>query len=262
MKAKLQVQVKGNYSGFTSVMMKTYRTGGVRAFYAGFPTAFFGSAPASCIYWTSYEASKKTLLGSKYMKKNPSLCHFCSGVVAEMVSCILWVPIDVVKERLQVQNDLKSTYNGNWDAILTIYKNEGLAGIYKGYWATIFSFGPFTGLFLMFNEKIKEKTKAHYGITSDSEIPFFAFMGMGATAGSLAAFLTNPLDKAKLRLQVQRAMEASSSKEEPLFYYRGFLHGLSSIYTTEGVAGLFRGAGTRVLFQAPSTAISIACFEW
>jgi hypothetical protein len=27
---------------------------------------------------------------------------FCSAVVAEIVSCSLWLPIDVIKERLQV----------------------------------------------------------------------------------------------------------------------------------------------------------------
>ena len=33
------------------------------------------------------------------------------------------------------------------------------------------------------------------------------------------------------------------------------------IYRSEGVAGLFRGAGARILFHAPSTAITMALFE-
>eukprot|EP00466_Bigelowiella_natans_P013790 jgi/Bigna1/82286/fgenesh1_pg.90_\ len=202
-KAKLQVQVKGQYSSLLEVTRKTFRTGGISAFYAGFPTAFFGSAPASCIYWTSYEASKKIMFKSEVLQKAPSMTHFCSGVLAEMVSCVLWVPIDVVKERLQVQSDLKSTYRGNLDALVTIYKSEGLRGVYKGYWATILSFGPFSGLFLMLNEELKVLAKGHFGIKSDKDIPFVMFMGVGASAGSIAAWTTNPLDKAKLRLQMQ-----------------------------------------------------------
>ena len=34
------------------------------------------------------------------------LSHFTSGLLAECVSCVLWVPIDVVKERLQVQANI------------------------------------------------------------------------------------------------------------------------------------------------------------
>ena len=32
---------------------------------------------------------------------------------------------------------------------------EGLSGLYKGYGATVLSFGPFSGLYFMFYEKIK-----------------------------------------------------------------------------------------------------------
>lgn len=36
---------------------------------------------------------------------------------------------------------------------------------------------------------------------------------------------------------------------------------LRAVYKSEGLKGLFRGAGARVLFHAPSTAISMATFE-
>mmetsp|Transcript_15029 Transcript_15029/g.27054 ORF Transcript_15029/g.27054 Transcript_15029/m.27054 type:complete len:338 (-) Transcript_15029:68-1081(-) len=262
LKAKLQVQVEGNYKSIVSVALQTWRSGGVGAFYAGFPTAFFGSAPASCMYWTSYEASKKVLFQTKVMTENPSICHFLSGFIAEAVSCVLWVPIDVVKERLQVQSDLNTKYTGNLNAVRTIYTKEGLGGVYKGYGATLLSFGPFSALFLMLNEEFKERVKKALNKKSDKDVPFALFMATGASAGSIAAFLTNPLDKAKLRLQVQRSQEAAGQSESRLFYYRNFWHGLRSIYVKEGISGLFRGAGARIMFQAPSTAITIACFSW
>lgn len=34
-------------------------------------------------------------------------------------------------------------------------KMEGLRGLYKAYGATVLSFGPFSGLYFMFYEKIK-----------------------------------------------------------------------------------------------------------
>lgn len=45
------------------------------------------------------------------------------------------------------------------------------------------------------------------------------------------------------------------------FVYRNSWHGLVEITQKEGVAALFRGAGARVAFQAPSTAITIGVFD-
>jgi len=63
------------------------------------------------------------------------------------------VPVDVVKERLQVQRldmegkqmSASATYKNGWDAVRKISRTEGLSGIYRGYGATLASFGPFSG---------------------------------------------------------------------------------------------------------------------
>ncbi len=266
-KAKLQVQTRGGYRGLMSVVQTTVRQGGAMALYAGFGTAFWGSAPAACLYWTSYEASKKLFFQSQAARDRPMLTHFCSGFAAEIVSCVLWVPIDVVKERLQVQSDLKTDYRGNLGAIRAIYAREGLAGIYKGYHATVLSFGPFTAINLMLNEEFKARAKVFLGAESDADVPFAVFTACGATAGAVSSLITNPLDKAKLRLQVQRAQAAvggamGAGGGGSSFFYTGFGNALVSIWRDEGLRGLFRGAGARVLFAAPSTALSIGIFEW
>ena len=43
--------------------------------------------------------------------------------------------------------------------------------------------------------------------------------------------------------------------------YRGVAHGLAEVLKVEGAAGLFKGAGARVAFHAPSTAITMTAFE-
>lgn len=54
------------------------------------------------------------------------------------LSCLAYVPVDVVKERLQVQRGGSSAggggasaYRGSMDAFRTILRTEGLRGIYK-----------------------------------------------------------------------------------------------------------------------------------
>lgn len=53
-------------------------------------------------------------------------------------------------------------------------------------------------------------------------------------------------------------MASASSAEFSSLSVRGLF---GHIYRTEGLSGLFRGAGARVLFHAPSTAITMAFFE-
>jgi hypothetical protein len=89
------------------------------------------------------------------------------------------------------------------------------------------------------------------------------FFGSSATAGGIASYVTNPLDIAKLRFQVQQ----STPVETPLPYksnvskYNGLFHALRSIYSVSGIKGLFRGSIARVLFHTPTTAITMAVYE-
>lgn len=87
---------------------------------------------------------------------------FVAGMVAEAISCVLWVPIDVLKERMQVQSDLKTfNYKNSFDAIRQISQKEGVLALYKAYGATILAFGPYTGINLAFYDKFKGKMFSH-----------------------------------------------------------------------------------------------------
>lgn len=57
-------------------------------------------------------------------------------------------------------------------------------------------------------------------------------------------------------------MQRSGSIEyKPLVKYNNIFDGLKKVYVHEGGRTFFKGAGARMAFFAPSTAISIALFE-
>ena len=187
-------------------------------------------------------------------------------------SCILFVPVDVIKERLQVQAITVTTgssvgvggYRGSWDALRTIVRTEGIGrGLYRGFGITLFSFGPFSALYFSFYESLKGLyLKGRTGVTPSSgggeaSLPFLASLMLSATAGSAASLVTNPLDLVKLRIQIERRASAGTKAEVS----GGVLAMLGRIWSTEGLVGLFRGAGARILFHAPNTAITMALFE-
>jgi len=58
--------------------------------------------------------------------------HLISGFSAEFFSCALWLPIDIIKERMQVQAQVKLyKYNSPTDAMKKIHKSEGIIGLYR-----------------------------------------------------------------------------------------------------------------------------------
>ena len=284
----LQVS-KYKYRGTLDVLSKTFRSEGIRGLYRGFGAILVGGTPGTVTYLCTYELAKDTLGRLQQQQRNPStweeaeasggfVVHFCSGMIAETIACIIYVPVDVIKERLQVQHaDMNGTsvYKGSYDALKRIAQTEGLSGIYKGYAATLASFGPFSALYFMFYEQYKSETRRylfdprgqHPRATIDRmEIPFPWLVLCSASAGAIASWLTSPLDMAKLRLQVQRgesyaARTNSSSTSSSLVAYRGMVDCLRSVYREGGVRGLFRGAGARVCFYAPATTITMSCYE-
>jgi len=279
-KAKLQVQRPSQlnapqpFSSVLSCLRYTYGREGVRGLYAGLPIAFFGSAPAACLYLTSYEVSKRWLNGVAGDSVWQPALHFASGLLAETVSCVLWVPIDIVKERMQVQSVLPARsplhYNSTMHAITTIARTEGLRGIYRGYGATLASFGPYSAFYLSIYEQLKDVQASLYNVPPSS-LPFHSFLLAGAIAGGAAAFITNPLDMAKLRLQVQRAQRQSRQAASSggtggvgsglEFGYKNMVDGMRKVVAEGGWKGLWKGVGARVLFFMPSSALNIAIFD-
>lgn len=287
MQANLQADQSSNsstsntrYKGTFDVLRRTIQKEGILALYGGFGAIVIGGTPGTMLYLCSYDVCKDYLskLGSSADNHRSSMpdfsVHFISGMVAETVACFVYVPVDVIKERLQVQQNLSFKqpflYKGSYDALKQILKSEGLGGIYKGYGATLASFGPFSALYFVFYEKAKSFAHTYHAFPSTvlhpsssssqariaDSLPFPYIVLCSSSAGAAAAWLTSPLDMAKLRLQIQRGSNNSSN-----LGYRNMLHCLTDTYKLEGLVGLWRGAGARVLHFAPATCITMTCYE-
>lgn len=335
---KAKLQSGDSFRGVTDVIRTTAKTEGVRGFYKGLAAVLVGGVPGVCIYMSTYELSKQYLNQNSVCANYTFLSYLSSGMIAEAVCCAVFVPVDVVKERLQVQSNQlhyahsSTSYKGSLDAFKTILRLEGLRGLYKGYGATVFSYGPYSALYFLCYEEAKRFTfkrkqqqyqeQHHSAVRSKAsvnaqvvegespssfdilqndkidfdnrELDFKENLICAAIAGSIASYLTNPLDLAKLRYQIQREetaeeiisqhhstnntiaktinnntatatattarakLSTSSSSE---VHYKGLVDALGKLYRQHGLKGLFRGASARVLFFMPSAAITMAAYE-
>ena len=101
-----------------------------------------GGTPGTMLYLGGYNLFKEKLRFDTEDNSKKFLSHFLSGILAETVACIIYVPVDVIKERLQVQSlkgvqaakitcEEKISYQGSFDAAAKILKYEGIRGLYK-----------------------------------------------------------------------------------------------------------------------------------
>lgn len=234
-----------------------WKSEGVPGFYRGVGVTVFGAAPGVALYLSSYhychnwlshhffsteEAEHIKEERKQEVKAAPTTSAmsstrlgpwiaFTSGIFAEAVSCVVWVPIDVTKERLQSQPiSLAGRYQNSRHALESIICLEGIKGLYRGYFSTLGSFGPFSGVYFVTYEYLcgflssrwspSSFSLASNSITTSSSsvggcgglhrpswIPLVS--GFGATV--VAGLCCNPLELVKTRLQVQRTILSTLS---------------------------------------------------
>lgn len=99
------------------------------------------------------------------------------------------------------------------------------------------------------------------GAPVKQDIGFFEAMFCSMVAGAGASTITNPLDMAKLRMQVMRAGKVGGGGPQSEQYYRHMLDGVYKIARDEGVRALFHGSFARILFHVPNVAICMSLVE-
>jgi len=258
-KARIQVVSHGSV-GIWATASRVIKLEGISGLYRGFGVSAFGSIPATCLYFGTFEVTRTVPL---LRDCSPFIRDFTAGFVAEAVSCLIWVPVDVSKERLQTQSLLKVfRYTGSANAIKTILFTDGVRQLYRGYYATLLSFGPFSALYFMFYEYLKRASACFTdNISAHQANPTLLGVGhllaLGSLSAAAAAFATAPLDLVKTRLQVQ----ARTSHGKTPFLYKNFASGCLELLKKEKFGGAFKGSFARVLFIAPCVAVTVTCME-
>eukprot|EP00931_Biecheleriopsis_adriatica_P008555 TRINITY_DN109711_c0_g1_i1.p1 TRINITY_DN109711_c0_g1~~TRINITY_DN109711_c0_g1_i1.p1 ORF type:complete len:329 (+),score=52.99 TRINITY_DN109711_c0_g1_i1:26-988(+) len=273
-KSRLQSASGGHYTGIRHCFRSTFAEEGARGLYRGFGIVAWLGTPATCAYLSSYEVFKDKL--TPEAGDMAFMGHFSAGMGAEAVACLLFVPVDVIKERLQVQQatvacadspghapgrlaSAPPRYAGSLDALRVISRTEGLLGLYKGYFATLASFGPMSALYFTFYEQARVAVAMLAGKPDPKSLPAELTLAASAGAGTAASILTCPLDLAKLRLQTQRRLVPGEAM--PVGHLQGMADALQAVWREGGLRALFRGAGARAAFHVPNVCITFTTFE-
>ncbi|CAG8547812.1 5290_t:CDS:2, partial [Paraglomus occultum] len=223
-----------------------YAAGGFRGIYSGLGAVIIGSAPSAAVFFFTYERFKKLLTERSSNAYPPPLVHMASASAGEIAACIIRVPTEVIKQRMQVYH-LSSSFAA---ASFTL-KEHGILGLYRGYWSTVAREIPFTCLQFPLYEFLKH-TVARKSNRARVE-PWEAAI-CGSIAGGTAAGITTPLDVVKTRLML-------STKYHMVHNYSGIVSTFRRIVEEEGIRALFSGVGPRVLWISIGGSIFLGVYE-
>ncbi|KAF2453216.1 mitochondrial carrier domain-containing protein [Lineolata rhizophorae] len=169
---------------------------------------------------------------------------FIAGGIAACGAVTVTHGFETVKIRLQLQGELQSRkeavrlYRGVFHGVGVILKNEGLRGLMRGLSCAYIYQMTLNGCRLGFYEPIRRtltQTIFHDAGVQSFGVNIFS----GATSGILGAAAGSPFFLVKTRLQSYSPFLPVGTQHA----YRNAWHGLRSIYTTEGIKGLYRGVG-------------------
>ncbi|KAJ9475447.1 Mitochondrial FAD carrier protein FLX1 [Pseudozyma hubeiensis] len=157
-------------------------------------------------------------------------------------------------------------------ALNDIVKADGWKGLYRGLSPNVAGNSASWGLYFLWYTMIKERMSANASHDAASGEPKKLSAGQhllaASESGAITALMTNPIWVVKTRMfttphsaaPTATATSSAATTRAPPEVYRGLWHGLVSIYRTEGVRGLYKGAGL-ALFGVSNGAIQFMAYE-
>lgn len=157
------------------------------------------------------------------------------GVGTGALQSLLLTPVELVKIRLQ----LRKRNNGPVNEARSIFRNEGLRGMYRGLTITALRDAPSHGFYFWTYEYMRERL--HPGCRRSGQEGLRTMLVAGGLAGVASWVCCYPLDVVKTRLQAQ----SPSSSSLPL-KYSGIVDCFRKSVQEDGYGVLWRGLGTAV----------------
>lgn len=237
---------KAMFTGALDCMKQTMAKEGFFALYKGMSAPLVGVTPLFAVFFGG------CAVGKYLQQKNPEdemtfFQNMNSGALAGVFTTAVMVPGERIKCLLQVQQAGHAPsgehYNGPLDVVKRLYKQGGIASIYKGTAATLLRDIPASAAYLSVYEYLKKKFA---GDTKDKLSPGATLMA-GGLAGIANWSVCIPADVLKSRLQT-----APEGK-----YPGGIRDVFREVMREEGPKGLFKGFTPVMLRAFPANA---ACF--
>ncbi|GAA0183130.1 secondary carrier transporter [Lithospermum erythrorhizon] len=148
-KTRMQVASSASVERNTfSVIKGILRADGVPGLYRGFGTVITGAVPTRILFMTTLETTKAAAFRmlQPFKLSEPTqaaIANGIAGMTASLSSQTIFVPIDVVSQKLMVQGYSGYTkYSGGMDVVRKVVKADGIRGLYRGFGLSVMTYSP------------------------------------------------------------------------------------------------------------------------
>lgn len=185
------IQPVGMVSTFSTVVRRETFIG----LWKGISPSLHRCVPSIGVYFSALYLMKSTFGKTD---KNISPVHAVAfGASARAIAASSFLPFTVIKTRFESG---LFQYNNVGHALKSIWLAEGLKGLFRGLWATLFRDAPFSAFYLLFYTQSKQLAMK---VLDVDHLPSHYALPCGLVAGLLASTTTQPADVIKTRMQVQ-----------------------------------------------------------
>jgi solute carrier family 25 folate transporter 32 len=211
---------------------------------------------------SSKKAETTTRPGASFA---PLIAGFSGGVI----STSLLLPLDVIKVRLQVNEDAGDNGRragggvkrrlGAMRLLRGIIKHEGLTGLYSGWTPAVIGSAVSWGGYFYLYENFKQQLVTYKLQSSATPVTPEALRSthlssidnfiLACTSGACMVALTNPiwLIKTRMQLQMRKASQLHTEVKAP---YKNMVDAAVTIVREEGAFALYKGGGAAMLLTS------------
>ncbi|XP_057768585.1 uncharacterized protein LOC130988688 isoform X2 [Salvia miltiorrhiza] len=243
-----------------SVIKGLLKTDGIPGLYKGFGTVVTGAIPTRILFLTALETTKVAALKmiEPFKLSEPTqaaLANGVAGMMASFCSQAVFVPVDVVSQRLMVQGySGHATYTGGLDVVRKVVKSDGVRGLYRGFGLSVLTYSPSSAVWWA---TYGASQRFIWRLLDDNNVAptegniILVQAAGGISAGATASCVTTPLDTIKTRLQVSRHEKRPTTKQV-----------VRSLIAEDGWIGLYRGLGPRFFSMSAWGTSMILAYEY
>ncbi|KAJ3054499.1 hypothetical protein HK097_001680 [Rhizophlyctis rosea] len=242
MKTRMQASTSAGASGSINIR-SLFNIETARVLGRGFVASVAGAGPQGGLRLATYEFTKTHILATSPTRSSNSIlpsfgpipASALSAIAGDFVSSIIKVPREVVTARLQAGHYEAPAGHGpvgTTDVVRSILRQDGLKGLFRGFWSTTARDWPFMVILFTTYESFKqyhhhitfpvvgssrpftssssvlspieERVRASIEEEMEDHVPITTFKStlFGGISGFLAGYLTTPFDVIKTKIML------------------------------------------------------------
>ncbi|XP_059483074.1 ADP/ATP translocase 1-like [Neocloeon triangulifer] len=233
-------QANKRYDGIIDCTRSVYKEQGLWSFWRGNWANVIRYFPTQAINLAFKDRYKKLFLQGLDKKEN-FWGYFAGSVAAGSAAgatslCVVY-PLDFARTRLGAdigKTEEEREFTGLWDCVKKIFKSDGIVGLYRGFFVSLFGIILYRGAYFGLWDASKE-------LIGEENLNVFTKWILAQLTTTLAGLFSYPADTVRRRMMMQSGCKKSDK------LYSTSLHCTVYIARNEGFCAFYKGAFTNIL---------------